>query len=404
MASAKKGSHAPSTVQLSYQLIRNTTSPDEVATGVKSFVANLPAFEIEKLDTKANLRSYLAEYSVKKRNSVHEAIRRTIESAPLRFITRNSGFVISASGIEVDDNKKIVTLTEPSIINGAQSQGEIKKWIAETFGEEGPNGNETPFHVRAEFIIDEDAPEVVETAIARNKATKVKSISEAGARGQLDDLQKFIHQQRPDINIRTDESQEGVYDTRKILQYTRLLMPASVSGSDSPAERLRPYKNPEQCLTEFCDWSLAKETDPEAKRKYDFTVQMAVTAIEEYERWEKHEAWNGNHLWEETKGGRACRRDKANKIVWVSPGLVFPIMGAMSEFVAQDKKGKWKLAKPAVFKPAEMVQKAVALFRGLKRDPMQMGRDANVYDALRWYPKTLIEAMAEVRREVAAAS
>ena len=36
------GSHTPSSVQLNYQLLRNTTSPDEAAQGVKSFVANLP--------------------------------------------------------------------------------------------------------------------------------------------------------------------------------------------------------------------------------------------------------------------------------------------------------------------------------------------------------------------------
>ncbi len=97
MAKTVNGSHTPSSVQLSYQLLRNTTSPDEVATGVKSFVANLSAFEILKLDTKENLRAYLAEYNPKKRNRVHDAIRSTIETIPQRFITRNSGFVVGAA-------------------------------------------------------------------------------------------------------------------------------------------------------------------------------------------------------------------------------------------------------------------------------------------------------------------
>ncbi|MDE2511147.1 MAG: hypothetical protein KGL74_08490, partial [Elusimicrobia bacterium] len=78
------------TIELSYQLLRNTTSPDEVKTGVKSFVINISAFEILKLDTRENLRSYLAEYSSKKRNSVHDAILDTIITVPERFITRNS--------------------------------------------------------------------------------------------------------------------------------------------------------------------------------------------------------------------------------------------------------------------------------------------------------------------------
>src|SRR5215472_3223966 len=74
MTSPKKGKHAPNCVQISYQLIRNTTSPDEKSIGVQSFVANAAASEILKVETKDNLRTYLGEYNPKKRNPVHEAI------------------------------------------------------------------------------------------------------------------------------------------------------------------------------------------------------------------------------------------------------------------------------------------------------------------------------------------
>ncbi|SRR5579885_485076 len=392
------GQHTPSCVQLSYQLLRNTTSPDETQTGVKSFVANLPASEILKLDTKENLRAYLAEYNPKKRNRVHDAIRNTIQTEPQRFITRNSGFVIAASDIEIDDSKKTMRLTEPSILNGAQSQGEIRRWMQETFGEDGIQGNDAaPFFVRAEIIVDPEADEVVETAIARNTATPVKSISQAGARGHLEDLEVSITQVRPEIRIRKKETDENVYDTRKILQYTRLLMPIDVSKNDTAAEKLRAYKNPEQCLTDFSEWYDAKDRDEEARRKYEFTVQIAPHAIAEYEYWEKHEGWNGHKIWEETKkGGRACRRDKAGRIVWVSPGLIFPILGAVSEFVEETSPGKWRISKPRIFKPAEMIARAVAQFRALNSDPMQMGRSAGAYDALRIYPRTLVEVMHDI--------
>ncbi len=407
MAKTVNGSHTPSSVQLSYQLLRNTTSPDEVATGVKSFVANLSAFEILKLDTKENLRAYLAEYNPKKRNRVHDAIRSTIQAEPRRFITRNSGFVVGATHVEIDDNKKVIHLTEPSILNGAQSQGEIRRWVTETYGDELPNGNEEPpFFVRAEIIVDSEPDEVVETAIARNTATPVKSISQAGARGHLDELEASIKKVRPEIQIRKKETDENVYDTRKILQYARLLMPASVSDNESAAEKLRPYKNPEQCLTDFSEWYELKEKagDPEypgaeaAHRKYDFTIQMAPYAIAEYEYWERHEGWNGHHVWEETKkGGRACRRDKAGKIVWVSPGLVFPVVGAMSEFVGEKSPGCWAMSKPSLFKPGEMIARAVTQFRGADSDPMQMGRSAGAYDALRIYPATIVEVMQDMK-------
>ena len=401
MAKIANGSHTPSSVQLSYQLLRNTTSPDEASSGVKSFVANLSAFEILKLGTRENLRSYIAEYNPKKRNRVHDAIQNTIQTEPQRFITRNSGFVIGAADIEVDDNKKLVRLKDPSILNGAQSQGEIQRWAHDNYGDEIPTNEDPPFYVRAEIVVDPDQSEVVETAIARNTATPVKSISQAGARGHLEELAASIAIRRPDIKIRKSETDEDVFDTRKILQFARLLMPLSVSKNESPAEKLRPYKNPEQCLTDFSTWYEHRVSDPIARAKYDFTVQIAPYAIEEYEYWERHEAWNGFHIWEETKkGGRACRRDKKGKIVWVSPGLVFPLVGAMSEFVVENPPGKWAIAKPTLFKPGEMIGRAVSQFRSVDGDPMQMGRSAGAYDALRIYPATIVEVMSDMKAQV----
>jgi hypothetical protein len=403
----KRARKGPPPTKLTYQLIRNTTSPDELYTGVKSFVANLSAFEILKLDTKENLRSYIAEYSARKRNRVHLSIQNTIQTEPARFITRNSGFVIGASGIEVDDGKKIVSLTEASILNGAQSQGEIRRWVDETYGEIPGDAEDVPFYVRAEIIVDPEPEEVVETAIARNTATPVKSISQAGARGHLDDLERSIQAILPDIRIRRSETdpENEVFDTRRILQYARLLMPTSVSGNDTASEKLRPYKNPEQCLTEFSSWHEDRGHDPSAKEKYDFTVSVAPYAIREYLYWESHPEWNGHHVWEETKkGGRACRRDGAGRIVWVSPGLVFPIVGAMSAFVKRNKKdAKWIIDKPALFEPAEMIARTVAQFRALSSDPMQMGRSAGAYDALRIYPSTIVKVMQDMTKVRASA-
>lgn len=385
---------------LRYQLIRNTTSPDEQATGVRSFIANMSAFEIVNLNTRDNLRNYIAEYSAKKRNRVHDAIRNTILTEPQRFVTRNSGFVICASDIDVDDNAKVIRLTNASILNGAQTQGEIKRWVSEFY----PDGfddspPEVPFYVRAEIIVDSDEQEVVETAIARNTATPVKSISQAGARGHLDELQDRVAQHHPGFHIQKSETDLDAFDTRKLLQYTRLLMPASVSLNDSDTEKVRAYKMAEQCLTDFSRWFDAKNYDADAKRKYEFTVQMASTAYDEYLFWESHPAWNGHRVWEETKKGRACRRDGEGKIVWVSPSLIFPIIGAMSEFVVEDGNSGWKIDKPSIFKPDEMISRAIQQFRGVGSDPILMGRSPGVYDALRIYPATLVEVMRDVSRQ-----
>lgn len=398
----QNGTGAPSSARLRYQLIRNTTSPDEAATGVKSHVMNVAAPEILKLGTEGNLRTYIAEYNPRKRNSVHRAIRDTIETEAQRFITRNSGFVVACSDADIDDGVKAITLVNPSIINGAQSQGEIQKWLDETYPD-GPRAGEPPFYVRVEVIVDPDPLEIVETAIARNNATAVKSISQAGARGQLTELQAVIAKKRPDIKIQTSETDQNAYDTRKILQYARLLMPESISKSDAASEKLRPYKNPEQCLSDFSEWYMTKDSDPDSAAKYRFTLEIAAEAITEYEYWERHEAWNGKYIWEETARGRAVRRDKTGKIVWASPGLVFPITSAMRQFVT-DRDGSWKISKPPVFKPADMISQAVAQFRSVGSDPMQMGRSIGAYEALLIYTTTIVEVMRSIGEEAAAAA
>ncbi|WP_426438242.1 AIPR family protein [Bradyrhizobium genosp. P] len=400
MTSPKSGKHAPNRVRLNYQIVRNTTSPDEKELGVQSFVVNLPAWEILKLNTKENLRAYLAEYNPRKRNRVHDAIRDTIVNEPQRFIVRNSGFVITAAAITVDDNGKYISLLDPSIINGAQSQGEIKAYHDELVETEGFDEDEEPlFYVRASIIVDPDASEVTETAIARNIATPIKSLTEAGARHQLDDLEKSIRRVLPGAKIRKAESDdEDVIDTRRVLQLTRLLMPSSVSGNYSAAEKLRAYKNPEQCLTNFCTWHDDKKTDAAARAKYDFTVQIAPYALQEYRKWETHPAWNGHQIWGETKkGGRAVRRDDTNKVAWVSPGIIFPLLAAQSEFAVKDAGGQWSLKKPSRFREEEMVLRTVNQFRAHNSDPMVMGRSEAAYDALRIYPQTLVEVLRELQ-------
>src|SRR5436309_15357101 len=98
------------TVRLSYLKIRDVTTKDEEANGASTYIAVLPAPEILKIGTDGNLRSYIPAHEGKKRNLVHKAIAKTIKENFDRFSQLNSGFLIGASKIIVDDNKKIATL------------------------------------------------------------------------------------------------------------------------------------------------------------------------------------------------------------------------------------------------------------------------------------------------------
>ena len=400
MASSTTGAHSPKNVQLSYQLIRNVTSPEEKGVGIQTYIANVPAFEIDKLHTRDNLRDYIAEHSARKRNSVHRAIETTIKEEPDRFINRNSGVTVACAAIRVDDNVKNIDLEDPSLINGAQTQGEIRRYMNEILDPETDGfTEEVPFHIRVEINVDPTHSSVIETAIARNTATAVASISQAGARGHLDDLKRSVSEGYSGARIRMSETDQDVLETLQILQYTRLLMPASLSGTFSASEKLRAYKNRAQCLSDFSDWYTRKNSDLEAKAKYDFTVQFAPQAITEFEYWRTHSGWNGHQIWEETKkGGRAVRRNKAGRIIWVSPGIIFPLVSGLSAFLVQDTRQRWSIEKPQFFDPSEMIQRAVEQFRAHNSNLMDMGRSEAAYDALRIYPETLVTVMAAAAR------
>jgi hypothetical protein len=49
-----------------------------------------------------------------------------------------------------------------------------------------------------------------------------------------------------------------------------------------------------------------------------------------------------------------------------------------------------------------MIASAVKQFRGVDSDPMQMGRESGVYDALRIYPRTLVKVMRDMKKDAKA--
>lgn len=394
MAEQAKSKLDSTNEQINYQLIRNVTSPEEKKNGVQTYFLNVPANEIAEIGTSENLRSYIAEHSARKRNAVHKAIESTILNEPDRFINRNSGITITCSKLELDDKKKIVTLTDPSIINGAQTQGEIIRYLEE-IEEDEDEWADAGFHVRVEINIDPSHASVVETAIARNSATSVQSISQAGARGHLNELNKIVKKETGK-GIRISETDLEVHDTFHVLRCARLLMPSSISGSKSSTEALKPYMNKAKCLEDFSNWYKNRKTDKSAKAKYDFTLSISVLAMREYESWETSQHWVGQRIWEDTqKGGRTCKRDDSGGIVWMSPGIMYPLMSAMSEFVKQNDDGDWVIEKPKQFKPSQMIDNTVIEFRNNDSKPMLMGRNPSAYTTVRTYPKTLMELLED---------
>lgn len=370
-----------------YIKIRDVTTKDEEANGASTYVAVLPATEILKIGTDDNLRTYIPAHEGKKRNLVHKAIARTIREDSDRFSQLNSGFLVGASKILVDDNKKIVTLRHASVNNGAQSQGEIKRYVDECAerGEEPAD-----FAVRCELSIEPDPSTRTTIAVARNTATKIEGISIAGKHGYFEDLAASFKDDHPDLELARSETdvEEKYVDTRLLLQVLWAMMPEELTPEHrkSMEARMRAYKNAAYCLQDFIEIFDSRETDPENAARYRYFVDMAGPAWAEYQRWHAHERWNDKRLREPLR--QVIRGDDG--IIKVSDGIIFPILSALSRFVKKQPVGMlkrrtskiWKIVYPKVFHDEDMLIAARRQLIQCGGRPMLMGRSGAAYEAL----------------------
>ncbi|MDZ4288369.1 MAG: hypothetical protein U0984_10445, partial [Prosthecobacter sp.] len=126
-----------------------------------------------------------------------------------------------------------------------------------------------------------------------------------------------------------------------------------------------------------------------------FTIQIAPIAWLQFQRLNNADAWNGHRLHETTKhGGRAVRRDERKKVNWVAPGILFPMVKALSAFVSKDEDDRWTISAPSLYREDELVSRAVKQFRSHELDPYVMGRSVGAYEALATYTETIMQVLA----------
>jgi hypothetical protein len=374
------------TVRLSYLKIRDVTTKDEEANGASTYIAVLPAAEILKIGTEGNLRSYIPAHEGKKRNMVHKAIARTIRESSDRFSQMNAGFLIGASKITLEDDKKTATLRHASVNNGAQSQGEIRLYFdnCKELGVEPLD-----FAIRCELSIEPDASTRTNIAVARNTATRIEGISIAGKHGYFEDLDQAFRKVHPTLELARSETdvEDKYVDTRLLLQILWAMMPQELAPDHrrTMEARMRAYKNAAYCLQDFME-IYDQRADKATAARYKYFIDMAGTAWAEYQRWKKLELWNDKHLLERL---RQAVRGEDGTIKEVSDGIVFPILSALSRFV-KINKGHWKLVYPKVFKDEDMLIAARRQLTQCGGRPMLMGRSGAAYEAL-----ILLTEMAE---------
>ncbi|MBD8552559.1 AIPR family protein [Sphingomonas sp. CFBP 8764] len=360
---------------LDYRVCRNISSPEDVEAGRRVYSGQAAASAVLLLEDDENVREYLVNAAGKQKQSstlVHQAIRKTLRDHPDQFNILNGGMVIVARGGKIDDTAKSLTLDSPSIINGSQTQGELRRYFDEGVDKEaGFNPS-----IKFELIITDDSDLIAEVSIARNFQNDVRPISIAGRRGQLDDLEEAMQRRLPTMMLRKSESDivvdDGRYlDTEKLIQVTFALMPEKVLSEIDrldASNKVFTYSQKTRCL------KLFQRVVDEGGLVYDAFIQLAPIAWSLYEHWKSHQGFKGTRI-------RSITREDG-KIIEVPDGVIFPIIAAHAEFVSKVQQ-TWDVRKPNVFTDDELIEAAKQAYMEIAdHNPQTMGKSKACYSTL----------------------
>ena len=362
-----------------YITCTNISAPEDDAAGREVYSGHAPASSVLELEDDENVREYLVDGKGKEKQIptlVHQAIRKTLEDQPDQFSILNGGMVIVARAVAIDDERKILVLQRPSIINGSQTQGELSRYFNRY--RSSPDFFEPS--IKFELIVTTDDGLIAEISIARNFQNDVRPISIAGRRGQLDELEVAVQKDIPGTKLRKSETDiVGEYvDTEKLIQVLFALMPGallkSVGEDGDSSNKAFTYSQKTRCLKLFQRLVDASGEDSESSDVYQYFLDIAGQAWKLYGRWKSHPGFRGTRLplFERENGEVAVAAD----------GVLFPILSAFSAFVARSGK-KWEINIPDVFDENELIDAAAQAYMEIaNRDPQTMGKSKACYSTL----------------------
>jgi hypothetical protein len=368
-------------LNIQYHTLKTVTAPEDQAQGRRRYCGVAPASSVFPLATDENVRGFLGRDSngaKRKPTLVNLAIRETLENNRSDFALLNSGVVIVAQGADVDDSKKTVTLQTASIINGAQTKGELEDFFLDNEDREYPS-------ISFELIVVDDPDLTANISIARNFQNRVNEISIYGRHGLFDELESVMKKADPAIMLRKRETDFGdqFLDTEKLVQVITVLAPEDIDfpsarGRVSRVEtryRTYSYRHRSRCLKDFAEVMRDRASWAPAHKYY---LGIAPDAWSLYHRLKGEQHFSSLHKVKgEMVGGR-----KRVAPDGVPDGIVFPMMSALSRFV-DTRRGRPALGVPtrfpwsALFSQAEMLFKTTA-----SSNPQTMGKDTDCYVAL----------------------
>lgn len=361
-----------------YLNCRNISAPEDEAVGRKVYTGHAPASSVLELEDNENVREYLVDAPGKAKRKptlVHQAIRKTLVDTPDVFSILNGGMVIVARRVEVDDKNKVLLLDRPSIINGSQTQGELKRY----FDIYQKSDDFVVPSIKYELIVTDDDDLIAEISISRNFQNDVRPISIAGRRGQLDDLERAVQKVIPGAKLRKSETDivsdddNGFTDTEKLIQVGFALMPTKLLECfDVAGNKTFTYSQKTRCLKLF--QKVVDESDGEFEEVYRYFIEISGPAWLTYQKWKSHQGFYGTRL-------RSIERD-SGEIIDVPDGIVFPILASLSAFVSKTKRG-WSLEIPKQFDEQELIEASKQAYMEIaSSNPQTMGKSRACYSTL----------------------
>jgi hypothetical protein len=369
--------------KLHYSALRSVVSPTDQEGGRRRYCGVAKAQEFFDLGWDENVRGYLGEDdegNKRKPTLVNLAVRETVKSNRDMFPMLNTGLVIVGRHAEVDDNKRVVEISDASIINGAQTMGVL----SEFFGDH-PDDTDFPW-VNFELIITTDEELIGEISIARNFQNRVADLSIYGRQGRFDKLQEAIGRHDPDLKLRTKETDFGdeFLDTEKLIQALTALMPSGIpvpsadqrrATTPETVYRVYAYRHRSRCLKDF---ATIMDKPSEWRDAHRFFLDTAWDGWRQYQALKEEQAFSRLHKVKgETNGGRKTVVPEG-----VPDGIVFPILSGLSNFARNGKTG-WTLQVPKSFPWNYVYDQAMVLFKeAADHNPNTMGKQAGCYIAL----------------------
>jgi hypothetical protein len=364
-----------------YLTCRNISGPEDEAARRKVYAGHAPISAVLTLEDDENVRQYLVDASGKAKarpTLVHQAIRKTLDDHPDQFSILNGGMVIVARDADVDDKHKVLSLKRPSIINGSQTQGELRRY----WGRGRQEGEFEP-SIKFELIVTNDDDLIAEISISRNFQNDVRPISIAGRRGQLDELEQAVQRVIPGVKLRKSETDLAVddafLDTEKLIQVLFVLMPQSLLAlmDKDATSKAFAYSQKTRCLKTFQRVVEGHdEGNDDLDKIYRYFLDMAGNAWKLYETWKSHPGFRGTRL-------RSIEREDG-EVVSVPDGIIFPILSAMSVFVTpHGRTSGWVLRPVDRFDEQELIEVATQVYMEIAdHNPQTMGKSKACYSAL----------------------